>query len=99
MTPGRGALRRAAAAFREEDPADLGPARTRALKLVPSHAYYAALGALRREDWDEFLRRIPRSRRRSALRALRDVLDDRQIARLARLAPPPRGKPARRRAS
>jgi len=42
----------------------------RAMRQVSNDSYYAGLDALRREAWDEFLRRVPPSRRRAALRAL-----------------------------
>lgn len=79
--------RRAAAAFAEPDPEDLGPAQRRALKYVTDSSYYEALALLRREAWSEYLRRVPASRRRTALNALRDVLDEDEVARLERLLP------------
>jgi hypothetical protein len=89
--------RRLAKAVAEAAPFDLGPARLRALRQAPPGDYYAALADLRREDWEAFLRRVPPSRRRTALRALGDVVDAADARRLARLVPAarPRRSPAR----
>jgi hypothetical protein len=90
--------RRLAAALEEPEPTELGPARLKALKQASPDGYYAALGALRREDWRAFLGHVAPSKRRTALRALEDVVLDADMAALRRLLPPQRKRasPARR---
>jgi hypothetical protein len=90
VTKSRGSTsieQRAAAAFAEPEPDDLGPAQRRALRYVGDSSYYEALALLRREAWEDYLRRVPASRRRTALNALRDVLTEEESERLGRLVP------------
>jgi hypothetical protein len=82
--------RRFAQAIEEEEPADLGPARLRALKRASPGDYYVAVDALRREEWKRFLGYVPPSQRRAALRSLEDVVPAAELPALRRVLPPSR---------